>query len=133
MMSSTSLLFLTQAVMDPVISIDYHANAICAVRTVVGAPEERQSLEAGPNGMGVCTWSNGLVFGSDVPNLTIASRAAAAIAIAKAKAATKKKPAAAPKKKQEMNPPAASLAKMLLLKRRSLLQVMCSKRTQAIQ
>ena len=83
------------------ISIDFSKDFIEAVRTGQG-PEERQQLVPGPKGMGVCSWEDGSTFHSDVPNLTISSRAQSKIA---------KKPAPPMKRKRRAKAAAATLRK----------------------
>jgi len=83
-----------------VCSIDYSKAELMAIRTVPGKPEERQKLEPGPHGFGVCTWSTGDKYVSDVPNLTIASRAShTPVPLLKKPAAGKAKAKAKPKAK----------------------------------
>jgi len=94
------------------ISIDASKDKIEAVRTLPGKPEERQELLPGPKGMGICTWEGGEAYESDIPNLTISSRASAKAAPPTKKKAmkemkamkamkAKKKAKPAPKKKEE--------------------------------
>lgn len=84
-----------------IVSIGASRQQIAAVRTCPGEPEERQVLVVGPDDLGVCTWQDGGVYESDVPNLTISSREAA-----KAKAEPKRK-----KKKKVMKVKAGKKAK----------------------
>lgn len=73
-----------------VFSIDYSKSPMQAIRTVAGEQEERKDLAAGPEGMSQCTWSNGEIFVSDVPNLALLSRATA-VAITRPKKKAKAK------------------------------------------
>jgi len=81
------------------VSIDASKGRIEAVRTCQGEPEERQVLECGPGGMGVCTWKDGGVYESDVPNLTIKSREAAKVVPTRKNKCTKPKGKASKKAK----------------------------------
>ena len=73
-----------------VISIDYNKNQ--AIRTVHGK-EERQKLTPDPiSGFAMCTWNDGSLYKSSVPNLMLEERPPLR---AKKRPAASKKPAAA--------------------------------------
>ena len=78
-------------------SIDFSSTRVVAIRTEPGKPEERQELLPGGKGMAVCTWADGTAFQSDVPNLTLTSRAKD---WSKIPAVPKKRPASAKGKAQ---------------------------------
>ena len=77
-----------------VFSLDYNSAQITAIKTCPGNAEERVALVDGLDGFACWTWEDGSVFVSEVPNLVIASRAAAKISYkgpAKAKGRPKAK------------------------------------------
>ena len=77
-----------------VFSLDYNSAQITAIKTCPGNAEERVALVDGLDGFACCTWEDGSDFVSEVPNLVIASRAAAKISYkgpAKAKGRPKAK------------------------------------------
>ena len=90
------------------ISIDTTKDTIEAVKTCEGLPEERQVLRPGPKGMGTCIWACGTAYESEVPNLTIASRAAAKCESKQRKDKLQKKPAAKPAMKKAKAKPKPS-------------------------
>ena len=82
-----------------VCSIDYSRTKMQGIRTMAGAGEERCDLVAGPDGRARCTWSDGEIFVTDVPNLTLLSRASALAIVPKPKAKKKAKAKAKPASK----------------------------------
>ena len=82
------------------VSIDFAGDVVQAIWTKPNEPEEKRVLVPGKKGMATCTWSDGSTFDSNVPNLSLESRAKSKeTKVAKRPASSKKRSKKAKKAK----------------------------------
>ena len=82
------------------VSIDFAGELVQAIWTKPNEPEEKRVLVPGKKGMATCTWSDGGTYDSNVPNLSLESRAKSKeTKVAKRPASSKKRSKKAKKAK----------------------------------